>query len=880
MADKKATLYLNMILGDFEDPEIVKRSIDSVKDAVDGMYITITHKEDEPQKVEKLVKLLEKYKAHISFYKWTYNFANARQFALDQVPKGENVYIYWQDADDVLRGAEHLHRIADEMILYQEAAVYFTYWYQVELDEKGEVKEILVEHKRERIIRHDDTWKWIGELHETLIEQKQENIIRHLRKECWVIHLTNNQRLDHNIDRNIEILEETAKAQQHKDPRTLIYLAKAYYDKAKINAANGDDTKKKINLDLALNLFHEYLAGSGTPGKEGYQEASGWPEERSTAWAYIAEIAVISGHPEVAIGAYQNAIDEAPQFPEYYIDMAMCYVMLDNFKKAEHWLNVGTSVPEPETTIIQFPRERKTRSLEASFHINMHKQRLDWALQDARKLLEIIPNDKLAQDRVKAAESLVAYNKACQSFVFIGKYLEQTKQQEKIQHLLNAMPAEMHQEQWAAQMKHLFQPPKIWADDEIAIVCGPGFEKWDANSINTGLGGSEEAVVYLSQELKKLGWKVTVYGNPERPGNFDGVEYKVWHDLNPKDEFAVLILWRAIGFVDVKPKAKFTMLWLHDVPNNPDFTEERMQYIDKVAVLSEYHKSLLRIHKRGMFYPMPAEKVFLTSNGIPELPHEEWKGNPHRMIYSSSFDRGVVYLLQNWGKVRKAVPEAELHLFYGWEVYDAIHRDNPQRKQWKDSVMTLMKQDGIVYHGRVGHNALHAEMAKSGVWAYPTDFTEISCITAMKAQALGAIPVVTDFAALQETVRNGVKVDVDITTEEGQTEYIDALIDLLKDEDKQKDIRKGMMKWARNYFSWSNVAKLWDERFKVGVLESVAKKYYAAEEPETKVKTDKADLASGQRRPVSAIHRSTTGQEQGQGSANPAEGHGSNGNAG
>lgn len=850
-----------MIIGDFEPVEIVERSINSVKDVVDDLYITITHKGDQPKDDHPLVVLLKSFNANISFFKWTYNFAEARQFALDQTPKSKDNYIYWQDADDVLVNAPKLREALEAMVRVGAAAIYFDYWYQVDLDEKGNVREILIKHKRERIIRNDDTWRWVGDLHETLIEQKQENILRITDKQfddIYVLHLTSNDRLDVNIDRNAEILEKAIKKQNRSDPRTIISLAKVYFDKAKMT----EMPERKLHLDLALNLFHEYLSGSGRPGEAGYQTASGWPEERSTAHSYIAEIAIMAGHPEVAVGAYQEAISEAPQFPNYYIDMAMAYVMMDDYKKAEHWLNVATTLPEPKTTIIQFPRDIKSRALEVSFHINMHKQKLEWALEDAKKLVQLFPKDEMAKQRVQTVNSLLTYNKACQSVVFLAKYLENIKEKDRIPHLINAIPSEMNGEKFVAEMKHLFMPPRVWDKNEIAILCGPGFEKWDANSVKTGLGGSEEAVVYMSQELTKLGWKVTVFANPEKPGNFNGVEYKVWHDVNPKDEFNALILWRGIGFVDVEPKAKFTMVWMHDVPNNPDFTEERVEKVDKIAVLSEYHKSLLRMYKDGIFEKMPEKKVFLTSNGIPEINVKPWKGNPHRIIYSSSPDRGLQYLLRNWGTIRKEVSDAELHIFYGWDVYDAIHRGNPERERWKKQVMQMMKQDGIVYHGRVGHDALHYEMSKSGIWAYPTDFTEISCITAMKAQKLGAIPVVTDYAALTETVKNGLRVDVDIETEEGQKEYFDSLIALLKDTKKQEEIREPMMKWAADYFNWSNVAKLWDERLRVELQNPERKLEDGnADQGRVKSKSDKTPRVTSQH--VPALQPGEQGSEQG-----------------
>lgn len=820
--DTKATLYLNMIIGDFEPVETVQRSIDSVKDYVDGMYITLTYKDKKPAKTHDLVKLLTSYGATISYFHWTKNFAEARQFALDQIPQETNVFVYWQDADDVLANGDQLHRVADEMILHQQAAVYFEYWYQVDLDEAGNVREILVKHKRERIIRHDGTWKWVGDLHETLIEQRSENIIKVFRPECHIIHLTNGQRLDHNIGRNVEILEESLKRQgQKRDPRTVIYLAKAYFDMAKMT----EDKERELYTNMAVTLFHEYLNGAGTPGEAGYQEPSGWKEERSTAWSYIGEIAILSGHPEVAIQAYQSAIDECPYFPNYYVDMALCYVMADDFKRARHWLNVATSMPEPETTIITFPRELKTRALEVSFQCNMHEQKLEWAKKDAEMLLEIMPESDQAKERLKTVKQLWEYNKAAQSIVFLGKYLEAVGEKDKLPHLVNAIPQAMETERFAAEMKHLFMPARDWEAQEIAILCGPGFEHWDPTSVATGLGGSEEAVVYLSQELTKIGWKVTVYGNPKTPGDFDGVTYKPWRDINPRDSFNVLILWRSIGFVDVNPQAKFTMVWMHDVPNNQEFTEERLAKVDRVAVLSEFHKSLLRVPKNGGFEKFPEGKVFLTANGLPEINITEWKGNPKRVIHAQSPDRGLVYLLKMWPQVMAEVPDAELHVYYGWGVYDAIHKDNPARMRWKKQVMDMMKQDGVIYHGRVGHDELHQAYNQSGIWAYPTDFEEISCISAMKAQKLGAIPVVTDYAALQETVRNGYRLDVDITDKEGQEEYRKALIELLKDEKKQEELRKPMMEWAKDYFAWSNIAKTWSEHFKSHVLLNDAKNY-------------------------------------------------------
>jgi glycosyltransferase involved in cell wall biosynthesis len=188
------------------------------------------------------------------------------------------------------------------------------------------------------------------------------------------------------------------------------------------------------------------------------------------------------------------------------------------------------------------------------------------------------------------------------------------------------------------------------------------------------------------------------------------------------------------------------------------------------------------------------------------------------MIFASSPDRGLVYLLKNWDQIKKAVPKAELEIYYGFNVYDAIHGRNPARMAWKAKILEMMKQDGISYKDRVGHQELADAFAGAGIWTYPTDFTEISCISAMKAQAYGAVPVVTNYAALKETVKNGIKVDVDIRTKAGQEEYVAALVSLLKDPAKQEDIRKTMMPFAQDYYLWNKVAQNWNQLFKGGVV--------------------------------------------------------------
>jgi hypothetical protein len=134
----------------------------------------------------------------------------------------------------------------------------------------------------------------------------------------------------------------------------------------------------------------------------------------------------------------------------------------------------------------------------------------------------------------------------------------------------------------------------------------------------------------------------------------------------------------------------------------------------------------------------------------------------HKLFWGSSYDRGLQYLLFMWSDIKKKFPDTELHICYGWELYDIGARGNPERQEWKRSVEQLMGQDGIYHHGRVGKQELADIRKECGIWAYTTEFKEINCITALDCASDGVVPVTMDYAALKETVKYGIKVKGDI----------------------------------------------------------------------------------------------------------------------
>jgi hypothetical protein len=213
---------------------------------------------------------------------------------------------------------------------------------------------------------------------------------------------------------------------------------------------------------------------------------------------------------------------------------------------------------------------------------------------------------------------------------------------------------------------------------------------------------------------------------------------------------------------------------------------------------------------------IPEDKIMMSANGIDPEQFEgvEVERDPHKVFYGSSHVRGLSYLYEIWPEVKKAVPDATLDVFYGRESYDAINAGNPERLKWMDDMIQKAKElDGVTDHGKVSQDDIVRHAFESGIWAYPCPFPEIYCITAIKCQAAGAVPVASNYAALDETIQFGYKQPFKEFDEEALETYKKNLIWWLQHSKEQDKIRPKMMEWARAH-SWSAVAGGWDAEFR------------------------------------------------------------------
>jgi glycosyltransferase involved in cell wall biosynthesis len=349
----------------------------------------------------------------------------------------------------------------------------------------------------------------------------------------------------------------------------------------------------------------------------------------------------------------------------------------------------------------------------------------------------------------------------------------------------------------------------------IAFLCFPtAAGRWTAESVEDGIGGSEEAVIHMAALLARRGHHVGVHMRAGRRRRMNGVSYGDFQQLYGQ-RLDVAVIWRRAALLDELDRQRVSAarryLWLHDNVSVDTILGRQLE-LHKVMVLSAYH--------RRRYPELGDERFFVTSNGIDPAEFEVLRTprSSQLLVYGSDYVRGLRTLLHAWPAIRRAVPQARLNVFYGWQ---GLQRRDPARAaRLQEEFNPLLCQPGITHLGRIGHAAVAAQYVQAAVWAYPCWYRETSCISAMKAQAGGAVPAVIPSGALAETVQFGFRTRFNYdqlsegtSPEELAAEWREGLIDLLRSPDRQEEIRAAMVPAARRSFAWSGVADAWEREF-------------------------------------------------------------------
>lgn len=350
--------------------------------------------------------------------------------------------------------------------------------------------------------------------------------------------------------------------------------------------------------------------------------------------------------------------------------------------------------------------------------------------------------------------------------------------------------------------------PGVVQEHSVTFLAPGSIESWDPRKWETGgLGGSETAIIKLGEEFAQQ-HRVYVYTNTDSPGYYNGLCFRDQQQFHPQVGTDLLIAWRLPEAADWNINCRRLVLWMHDTDAGDRLTEDRAARFDYIVVQTEWHKQYML-----SLYPfLDPNKLQIIGNGVDISRFDvALDFNKYKIVYASSPDRGLDLILEYiWPRVIEAVPQAELHIYYGWESFNAAATLYPQLAPFKAQMdHLLLNSKKVVLHGRINQAELAREFQDAAIWLYPTYFPETYCITAVEAQLGGAIPVTNRYAGLAETVNSGVIIDGDVRDPKVLEGYVQAVLHLLRQPKSELvEFRRRVIENAPAV-TWSQRAQAW-----------------------------------------------------------------------
>ncbi|CAB4142922.1 hypothetical protein UFOVP434_51 [uncultured Caudovirales phage] len=348
----------------------------------------------------------------------------------------------------------------------------------------------------------------------------------------------------------------------------------------------------------------------------------------------------------------------------------------------------------------------------------------------------------------------------------------------------------------------------------VILYSAKTLQYWNPETpFRTGIGGSETAHIEMHKELILA--NVDVHSFAPLADDEDS-DWSLWSPSQDIDyelrKPKIVINYRSYELYDKEFHPGIKNWFVAQDVDYP-WTEERLKKIDRYITLCNDH-SKYTLAK----YPSLRGKVFQSSNGVrADYIKNLWENPPIRdsqqIIYASSPDRGLLFLLENFWRIRERVPEAILKVAYGFEntnkIIELMGGKSAYHEGFRDRVLQLLSQPGVKWLGRLSQHKLYEEWFKSNIWAYPCNFAETSCITCMDAQACGASPITNNLWALADNVNPKFGKLLPALPQSDilmRSYFLEEIIEQLRKPMKTEK-RKKMADAALEKFAWKNIAR-------------------------------------------------------------------------
>ena len=190
---------------------------------------------------------------------------------------------------------------------------------------------------------------------------------------------------------------------------------------------------------------------------------------------------------------------------------------------------------------------------------------------------------------------------------------------------------------------------------------------------------------------------------------------------------------------------KHKILVCHDLPQDPEvqhLKDEGWKKFDKLVFVSDWQQAMYQA-----YLGVPYSAGVVMRNAIEPIQLTTKPGDKLRFIYHTTPHRGLDILYVVFDQLTKEYDNLELNVFSSFDLYGWESRD----EKYKDLFKALEDHPNINYSKSVSNEQIREELARSHVFAYPSKWTETSCLSLIEAMSAGCACVHSSLGALPET---------------------------------------------------------------------------------------------------------------------------------
>jgi UDP-glucose:(glucosyl)LPS alpha-1,2-glucosyltransferase len=224
-------------------------------------------------------------------------------------------------------------------------------------------------------------------------------------------------------------------------------------------------------------------------------------------------------------------------------------------------------------------------------------------------------------------------------------------------------------------------------------------------------------------------------------------KYALERDIKPEllDQFQIYVS-RVHEPID---ENKYRVLWIQDLAEDPEsahLANEGWRKFHKIVFVSNWQANAF-INR----FNIPWSRCVVLLNAVdPIEPKRDPDDDTIRIIYHTTPHRGLNLLLTVWDKLCETHPNIHLDLFSSFQIYGWAERD----KEYATLFEYADKHPKITNHGSMPNDVVRDAVAKADIFAYPSTWTETSCMSLMEGMSAGLICVHPNLGALFETAAN------------------------------------------------------------------------------------------------------------------------------